>query len=533
MRPLRRSDPAASRRPTVAFASLALLFAAAGCATAPQAAPRCELRLEATPLRGGDDARDRGFPGGVSLVDVDLDGDLDLFTTGGYAPVRPPYVFRRNTLYLNDGTGTFRHSGDPVLEAAEHPYSGSSWADVDGDGDPDAFIGTQHRRPDLFLRNLGGGRFAAEALGDATTERASNFATAWADMDGDGDYDLMSGGPTLELAGPLLVFRNDAGRFTRVTDSPVLNGRSNAGAILWADFDNDGDPDFLAANSDIMRVNDLEPAEHEGSQLYRNDGAWRFVRTEDQPFSARAFSATSAAVGDVDGDGDLDIYIGHSGYGHPEDGRDALFLNDGTGRFVKDDRFTGHLHGKETTSVNLSDLDLDGDLDLVTTVYDEGVRVWVNDGSGVFAPAPGAPLIDRVAHHWGSASGDIDGDGDPDLVVGNWGETEAGDFATLAVNRSEGCGRSVHVRLRARTGALDPIGARVTLVTRGPDGERRQLRESTSQSTFRSQSADPFLFGVPDGHRVVRAEVRWPDGARRVVTRFERGRRVRARIDQD
>lgn len=164
-----------------------------------------------------------------------------------------------------------------------------------------------------------------------------------------------------------------------------------------------------------MRVNNLEPAEHEASQLYRNDGGWRFVRMEAQPFSERAYSSTSAAVGD------------------------------------------------------------------------------------------------------------IDGDGDPDVVLGDWGEAESGDYGTVLINRTSGCGQSVHIRLKARTGALDPIGARVVLITRGRDGERRQLREATSQSTFRSQSADPFLFGVPPGHRIVRAEVRWPDGEQRIVTRFERG----------
>ena len=72
----------------------------------------------------------------------------------------------------------------------------------------------------------------------------------------------------------------------------------------------------------------------------------------------------------------------------------------------------------------------------------------------------------------------------------------------------------LHVRLRDRHGAADPIGARVTLVTTSRAGERRQVRESMGQTTFRGQGADPFSFAVPRGERTARLEVRWPDGSR-------------------
>jgi enediyne biosynthesis protein E4 len=504
---------------------LLAFIAVSACAAAPgPAAGQCSPpRLTPSPLVVGDGVRDRGFPGGVSLVDVDGDGDLDLMATGGYSPIprpEPPhYAYRANVLYLNDGAGRFSHSQEPALAPADHPFSGSSWGDVDRDGDLDAFIGTQHGRPDVFLRNLGGGRFAREELGEATQTPGSNFATSWVDIDNDGDLDLISGGPTLEPGQPLLIYRNDQGRFVRVRDIPLENGRSNAGAILWADFDNDGDQDLFVANSDLQRVNDIPPADYEGSQLYRNDGGWRFVRTE-QPFNDRAFAATSAAVGDIDNDGDLDLYIGHSGYGHPEDGRDAVFLNEGDGRFSQDARFVGHLHGTQTTSAALVDLDLDGDLDLLTTVYSEGVRLFVNDGSGAFAPVEDRTLLAREGHYWGAASGDIDGDGDLDLALGNWGETAEGDYVTILRNESALCGRPLRMTLLDRHGAPDPIGARVTLVTRGPAGERRQLRESMAQSTMRSQSGSAFLFAAPAGERPVRAEIRWPDGTIQIVRRL-------------
>lgn len=495
--------------------TLALLLGAA-CTTPTRSSEELctPPRFAATPLIIGDGARDRGFPGGVSLIDADGDGDLDLMATGGYSPTGGRPVYRANTLYLNDGAGNFSHSSDPEFIVADNPNSGSTWADVDNDGDLDAFIGVQHGRPDVFLRNLGQGRFARQQLGDATATRGSNFAESWVDMDGDGDLDLMSGGPTMEApGGPLHVFRNDNGAFTRVTGVAIENGPvSNAGAILWADFDNDGDQDLFVANSDILRVNGLAPADTETPQYYRNDGDWEFVRTEGQGFDDRQYAATSAARGDIDGDGDLDIYLGHFGYGNAN-ARDRIFLNDGRGAFTLDMRFEGHVHAdKETSSASLVDFDYDGDLDLLTTVYAEGPRLFTNDGNGAFTLVNDQTLLSRNAHYWGAASGDIDGDGDIDMALGSWGETAEGDYVTILRNESALCGRPLRIELLNRFGAVDPLGARVTLVTRGAYGERRQLREASGQSTFRSQSGSNFLFGVPRGERIVRAEVRWPSG---------------------
>lgn len=468
----------------------------------------------------GDGARDRGFPGGVSLVDVDGDGDLDLMATAGYSPIANPtpphYTYRANTLYLNDGVGNFTHAADAEFSVADNPFSGSTWADMDGDGDQDAFIATQHGRPDIFLRNLGDGRFAREALGEATTTNGSNFTASWADIDSDGDLDLMSGGPTLELSAPLLVYRNDGGTFVRVTETPLDNGRSNPGAILWADFDNDGDVDLFAANSDVVRASNYTPVgEFETPQLYRNEGSWHFTRTQGQAFS-EAVSGTSAAAGDIDNDGDLDLYIGQ------QRGIDAIFLNDGHGQFARDQRFAGHDHPEWATGASFVDFDYDGDLDLLSVRYDDALRVYVNDGAGEFAPLSDPALLDRVTFYSGTASGDIDNDGDLDLVSGNWGTTADGDFITIVRNESALCGAPLRIELRDANGAVDPPGARVTLITHYAGGERRQLREANAQSGFRSQSASHFLFGVPRGDRVVRAEIRWPNGATQSVTRFTR-----------
>ncbi len=165
-----------------------------------------------------------------------------------------------------------------------------------------------------------------------------------------------------------------------------------------------------------------------------------------------------------------------------------------------------------STGAAFADLDGDGDLDLISTAEGEGIGIWVDDGHGRYTAVADTTLRARRDDYSSIATGDLDGDGDVDVVLGNRGERPGGAYATVLTNESVPCGRPVRVQLRDRSGAPDPIGARVTLVSRGPEGERSQLRESMGQTTWRGQSASAFLFSLPDGERALRLEVRWPDG---------------------
>ncbi len=405
------------------------------------------------------------FLGAVSLADVDGDGDLDLMATRGYDTTEQnrPFHFDRSMLYINDGAGNFSHALDSPLANADNPASGSTWGDIDHDGDLDAFVSTQHGRPDVFYRNLGGGRMAREDLGEATRTPGSNFTSSWADMDGDGDLDLMSGGPALEPGQPNLVFRNDDGDFVRVRDAAIDNGVGNPGAVLWADVDNDGDQDLFVANSDISRRSGLDPAAYETSQLYRNDGGWRFVRTEGQGFDDPLYPALGAVFGDIDGDGDLDLFLGMQPGLPDRSFADRIFRNDGRGHFTLDTAFAGPPHNEMAGGATFADFDLDGDLDLLFGNFNTGIFLYSNDGAGSFTAVADAALNARVDSHGAFASGDVDNDGDHDVVVGNWGDTHEGEYVTIIRNEGAACGRSLRIELRDRYGAADPIGARVTL----------------------------------------------------------------------
>lgn len=490
-----------------------------GCCAAgpPDIAEACPApKLVASDLKVGDGALDRGFPGGIALVDADGDGDLDVMATRGYDTTQKkvPLKYDRSMLYLNDGRGLFSHALESPLSNADNPASGSTWGDVDNDGDLDVLVGVQHARPDVFFRNIGAGRFEKQELGEATASKVSNFSNSWADVDGDGDLDLYAGGPTLEPGVAVPVFRNDGGVFVEVKDLVISNGKSNPGAALWADVDNDGDQDLLVTNSDIQRKSNMAPADFEAPQLYGNEGGWRFTRTMVQGFDAIGFGGNTAALGDIDNDGDLDLYLG--GYARG----DFLFRNDGAGRFTHDAAFVAPEHKELAAGGVFADFDLDGDLDLLFENYGTGISLRRNDGTGRFAPVDDPSLAARIASYSGTATGDLDNDGDIDVVIGNWGDTSEGEFATVLTNKSTRCGRPVRIELRNRHGAADPIGARVTLVT----DKRRQLREAMGQTGFRAQSGSTFVYGVPAGERIAAAEIRWPDGSTQRATNVAFGR---------
>jgi hypothetical protein len=515
-----------------------LLLLATAAVFAPSAAARssplpatCSApRFEASDFNPGGEA-DRGWPGGVSVADINGDGALDVFITGGYDYVDERHITRTHSmLYLNDGHGHFRRVEDsPISNDTGYP-SGSTWADVDHDGALDAFVSTELGTLDVFYHNDGRGQMRRQDLGDATTTRGANYSASWADIDGDGDLDLVVDGPALEPPGKNLVYRNDNGHFVRVTGVAIENGMSNPSASEWADFDNDGRPDLFVANNSLWRIQNFPPGpgEFETPRLYVNRGNWTFERAANEAFDNGDYPGATAAIGDVDNDGDLDVFLGVYAYNSRK--RDRLFLNDGHGQFSEATDFVVPEHDQPSSSAALADFNGDGNLDLIYAVWNGGITLMAGDGHGHFTPVNDPVLSGRVSTFSSLAVGDFDGDGLPDVIIGNWTDGHEGRYALMLHNVSERCGDWVDLDIRDQYGAPNPPGSRVTLVTRGTHGEeRRQLREANTQSGFRSQSASFFLFGVPRGERIVRAEVRWPDGRTRTLRGLRSNRRTETR----
>ena len=224
----------------------------------------------------------------------------------------------------------------------------------------------------------------------------ASMDVALGDVDGDGDLDAFVGN-----AGANKVWLNDGGvqggTLGNFSDSGQSLGSSDSQAVALGDMDGDGDLDAFVGNQGGMI--DL----HNG--VWLNDGTGSF---SDSGQSLGNLESWAVALGDVDGDGDLDAFVGNLGRAN------KVWLNDGTGNFSD----SGQSLGSSTSmAVALGDVDGDGDLDAFAANYNQANKVWLNDGTGTFSDS-GQNLGGSGSE--GMALGDVDGDGDLDAFVGNW-----------------------------------------------------------------------------------------------------------------
>jgi hypothetical protein len=323
----------------------------------------------------------------VALGDVDGDGDLDAFLAGA------------TRLYLNDGAGVFTNS------TSQLPYSyltdlAVRLGDLDGDGDLDVVLATYSvyswENYRIYL-NVGAGTFVDASAWFPSTPGLPR-SVSLGDVDGDGDLDALYG----NLFQDRLFLNDGTAHFTDATflipPSPIYEPTN---ALALADLDGDGDLDALIANGFGF---DSSVAQN---RLHRNDGSGLFVDVTAPPgFSLHKTRAV--ALGDVDGDGDLDVRVGN-------EGQNRLYLNNGCGLLVD---ATGQLPAISdgTRALALGDIDSDGDLDAL--IGNDGPnRLEINDGAGTFTSQSfGGGPCDALA------MGDVDGDGDLDVVVGRDGQ---------------------------------------------------------------------------------------------------------------
>jgi hypothetical protein len=238
----------------------------------------------------------------------------------------------------------------------------------------------------------------------------ANLVNAWADHDGDGDLDLFVG----FNGAPNRLYRNDAGVFTDVAAQAGLADARATRAAAWGDFDSDGDPDLLVG---------FAPGSASLLTLYRNDSA-RFTNVT----VAAGLTVTTGAVRqpswvDIDGDGDLDLYIAFRD-------RANMFFRNTNGRFTDVAAEIGLADTRRSVGAVWFDFDQDGDLDLYQGNMDGDANALFRNDGGRFTD---------VAMAWGAAWGgrlaaapqngtvrpcaaDVNGDGRLDLIGANYGK---------------------------------------------------------------------------------------------------------------
>ena len=215
---------------------------------------------------------------------------------------------------------------------------------------------------------------------------------ALGDLDGDGDLDVLQGNYNSTILGDPNRVWLNDGT-GQFTDSGQLIGNHNARDVALGDLDGDGDLDYMSANYPSMP-----------NRVWFNDGSGRFADSGQLIGNANSWDVE---FGDVDGDGDLDAYVGN-GYAP-----NRLYLNNGGGQFTDSGQAMGP---GSSQALKLGDLDNDGDLDAFVTNFGTGNRAWLNDGTGIFIDT-GQSLGNFLDVE--VRLGDMDGDGDLDAVDSN------------------------------------------------------------------------------------------------------------------
>jgi enediyne biosynthesis protein E4 len=481
---------------------------------------------------------------GVALLDYDKDGHLDAFVVNGWLLDGERVVERgRHALYRGHGDGTF----EDVTQAAGVSGNGD-WgcgvavADFDLDGWSDILV-TSFGSISLF-RNLGNGTFEDVAGPLDLVSPAWNTGAAFLDADGDGDLDLyvaayidctleevLAAQRTLDWKGVAKVafgpfglegaadhyFRREPdGRYVEAAEACGLRDKALGFgfAVRALDYDADGDPDLFVAN-------DSDP-----NYLYRNEGGvftevgvWSGVALDG---NGAAQACMGAAVGDVDGDGSTDLFVTNFA-----DDASTLYRAMPGGLFRDVTRASG-LHdatfGPLSWGTALADLDQDGDLDLVQVNghiypqvdehpelgqrYLQPAQLFENKGDGHFAEvsAEAGPDFAKARAARGLAVGDVDGDGDLDLLMSQLDgppvllRNDGADGAWLQVACEDPAGRTT-------------IGARLEILA----GGKRQARDISSSDSYLSCNDPRLHFGLGAATRVDELRVHWPDRSETVL----------------
>ena len=491
--------------------------------------------------------------GGVALFDYDGDRALDVFLPGGgrFGP-NHEILGRPGALFRNPGTsrdGTCQFQEVTALAGVQQaPYysHGTAVGDYNSDGFPDLLV-TGYGGLVLF-QNQGDGSFVERAQAAGLTDSLWSSSAGWGDLNGDGVLDLFvahyvnwsfenhpfCNGPKQgqrEVCPPKKFAGLPDVLYFGLGDGTFRDGSSEAGlvnlghpagvslsdsdkglGVLLADVDLDGDLDIYVANDTVPKF------------LYRNKGNGTFDEVAWQSGAALSDSATADGsmgldIGDFNLDGLPDLWVANY-----ERESLALYRNEGDCQFLHVSRSTG------VTAVGalfvsfgtlFLDFDRDGDEDIFVT-NGHVIRYPVNAplkqlpllfenlGGRFVNVAPYAGACLAVPHLGrGVAGGDIDNDGDIDLVLSPINEP-----AAVLVNESLNDNHWLRVRLIGVKSQRDAVGAHVTLTT----STGKQTRQVKGGGSYLSQSDLSCFFGIPKKANIERLSVHWPSGTTQEVT---------------
>lgn len=454
------------------------------------------------------------FGGGLAVVDLEADGDLDLYLVAGDGSP--------NGFFRNDGGNRYTEIAASIGLDLVHKGSGPAFGDIDGDRDLDLFIGSVEGDAYYVLRQ-DMGQFVDVTTPSGIVLTADNTVSAsFSDYDMDGDLDLALAhwqnpeSPDTET----LWANNGDGTFFSVSVQSGIAGSlltqadgAAPGVLVdysfvptFTDLDNDGDPDLVIV------------ADFNTSQVFRNDGNGTFTLITD-PGVIIDDSGMGSAVGDYDNDGDMDWFV-TSIYEDPSNSDaqigNRLYRNLGDGSFEDVTAEAGVADGGWGWGACMEDFDNDGDLDIFHVngfdaasaqdfLFDQ-VRYFESQGDGTFIEAATETGLLSAGQGRGVACFDSDRDGDLDIFISN--NAFQSDTNNFYENELGVGNHYLTLDLRGNGQNTACIGARIEVSS----GGLTQVREIRGGNNYVSQNAAEAHFGL-GASTSADVLVRWPDGA--------------------
>ncbi len=486
---------------------------------------------------------------GVAIGDFDGDGRPDVFVVNKTRSCR---LFRNLGDWKFEDVTEKAGVGDRGESAGEWKQ-GATFVDVNNDGLLDLYV-CRFNAPNLLYINQGDGTFREEAARRGLAVKDACVMAAFCDYDRDGWLDVFIQTNLLDTENHPggqrdYLFRNNGdGTFTDVTEKAGISGEAQGHSAIWWDYDGDGWPDLYVANDFAAP-----------DKLYRNNRDGTFTDVIDLVVPHMPYSSMGSDLGDINNDGLVDLFVADmASTSHQKDQRtvavmrsyladpdesaaapqvmrNALYVNTGLGRMLEAACLAGLSATDWTWSVRLEDLDNDGRLDLfvtngmnreshnadITTRKElaesprEKIRIeraspllaerhlaFRNLGDLRFEDASAAWGLDRKGVSFGAAFGDLDGDGDLDLVFTNY------DGGVTVLRNDSDSGHRIVVALRGTRSNRFGVGALVRIET----ASGVQVRPLVLARGVLSSSEPILHFGVGGDTRINRLSVSWPSG---------------------
>jgi len=507
---------------------------------------------------------------GIAIADYDNDGKADIFVVSKTGSCR---LFRNLGGWkfedVTEKAGLKNLGGrENAQEEKEAWKQGAVFADVDNDGWLDIYL-CRFNAPNLLFINQRNGSFKEEgaARGLAVTDACG--VGAFCDYDRDGWLDVYVTTNMLDANGHPngqrgYLFRNNGnGTFANVTEKAGIRGETLSHSATWWDYDGDGWPDLYVADDFA-----------DTDRLYHNNHDGTFTDSIGRVVPHMPYSSMGADIGDINNDGFMDLFVadmaatthekdqrgmaysrtlGNSAAeislsGAAQYSRNALYLNTGMGSCLEIAQLAGLAATDWTWSVLFEDLDNDGRLDLFVTngmnreyqSADLRDRIFqaegLEDRKRIMRASPklieanlayrnlGDLRFEEVGAAWGlnqrgvsfgAALGDLDNDGDMDVVYANY------ENGVTVLRNDRQAGHAVEIALRGTSSNRFGVGARVRLES----AAGLQLRQLSIARGYLS-SCEPVLhFGLGQDTVIDRLTVEWPNGRTQTFSPLSADRR--------